>query len=188
MQSTDGRYVVFVSNSPNLVSSVTLPEGIQQVYRYDRVINEVLLVSIASDNATAGNGNSDYPTISGDGMRVAFTSYSTNLDPSDLNVDSDIYIRELDADPRTILASRNPQTSETSNRESSSLSISDNGEYVAFESLGSNLVPYDFNQVSDIFVYAVDESVTKVASRASPDRPSITPAGGAGFTAGLPST
>ncbi|MFN6164691.1 MAG: hypothetical protein ACK5AC_20175, partial [Planctomycetota bacterium] len=95
MQSTDGRYVVFVSNSPNLVSSVTLPEGIQQVYRYDRVINEVLLVSIASDNATAGTGNSDYPTISGDGMRVAFPSYSTNLCKLDLDFGAEIYVRDM---------------------------------------------------------------------------------------------
>ena len=159
------------------------------IYVRDIGVNSTtFLASVNSTGTLKGNGSSQYPVLSGDGMRVAFTSYSTNLDPSDLNVDSDIYIRELDADPRTILASRNPQTSETSNRESSSLSISDNGEYVAFESLGSNLVPYDFNQVSDIFVYAVDESVTKVASRASPDRPSITPAGGAGFTAGLTST
>ena len=47
------------------------------------------------------------PTISANGMRVAFESSASNLDPLDGDNFHDIYVRELDATPTTFLASVN---------------------------------------------------------------------------------
>jgi Tol biopolymer transport system component len=90
--SPDGQYVAFVSLATNLVSDIT-PDGVNpQVYirntcniativttaPSDTCVPTTYLVS-TPDGATAGNGASSNPSISEDGLFVAFTSAATNL-------------------------------------------------------------------------------------------------------------
>ncbi|MFO0384806.1 MAG: TolB family protein, partial [Pirellula sp.] len=152
MQSSDGRYLVFVSNSQNLVAVGTLPPGMQQVYRYDRVNQEVVLVSVASDGVNGGNGKSDSPTISADGTRVAFRSEATNLSLMDQDNYPDIYVRELGNQPNTILASVNNTGTSKGNGYSFNPRISANGSRVVFHSYSTNIDPMDVDTFSDIYV------------------------------------
>jgi Tol biopolymer transport system component len=90
--SPDGQYVAFVSLATNLVSDIT-PDGVNpQVYirntcniativttaPSDTCVPTTYLVS-TPDGATAGNGPSSNPSISEDGLFVAFTSTASNL-------------------------------------------------------------------------------------------------------------
>jgi WD40-like Beta Propeller Repeat len=90
--SPDGQYVAFVSFATNLVSDIT-PDGINpQVYirntcniatiittaPTDACVPTTYLVS-TPDGATAANGPSSNPSISEDGLFVAFTSTASNL-------------------------------------------------------------------------------------------------------------
>ncbi len=90
--SPDGQYVAFVSLATNLVSDIT-PDGVNpQVYirntcniativttaPTDTCVPTTYLVS-TPDGATAGNGPSSNPSISADGLFVAFTSTASNL-------------------------------------------------------------------------------------------------------------
>ena len=75
--STNGRYIAFVSFATNLVSNCTNPLG--SVYVRDMLNGTNLLVSVAADGVTPGNGTSLFPVMSQDGRYMAFLSTATNL-------------------------------------------------------------------------------------------------------------
>ncbi len=158
MQSADGRFVVFVSQSTNLISAVSVPEGIQQVYRYDVVRQEVELVSSNSSGTAAGNSTSDSPTISADGSRVAFRSLASNLDPLDGDSFSDIFVRELGDTPQTVLASVDTTGNNKGNANSHSPIISANGTWVVYTSKANNLHPLDQDSKQDVYVRKLDQT------------------------------
>ena len=74
--SADGRYVTFLSDATNLVAGDT--NGAADVFVRDRVLGTTTRVSVK-----AGGGQSDAgsyaATISGDGMRIVFSSHSQLL-------------------------------------------------------------------------------------------------------------
>ncbi|PVE29946.1 hypothetical protein DC030_15475, partial [Enterococcus faecalis] len=81
--SADGRFVVFESLATNLVAEDT--NNVQDVFLYDRALDMMELVSVATSGATA-NGPSFYPAVSSDGRYVAFASLARNLVISDTNL------------------------------------------------------------------------------------------------------
>lgn len=87
--SANGRYIAFSSLASNLVSGDT--NGVEDVFVYDRQLDKMTRVSIASDGSQ-GNGESSRPSISDDGDYVAFQSYASNLSPNDTNGKSDIFV------------------------------------------------------------------------------------------------
>jgi hypothetical protein len=82
--SGDGRFVLFVSQDPNVVSPAT-PASLTQIYLFDRCLDRTFCTpstTLLSANAqgTAGNsGNSYAPAISANGRLVTFSSLSQNL-------------------------------------------------------------------------------------------------------------
>src|SRR4028118_34692 len=78
--SADGRYVVFASESTNLVPGQVDNNFDSDIFLHDRVTGTTRLVSHvpAGPNATGEWGSSD-PSISADGRYVAFMSSSSNL-------------------------------------------------------------------------------------------------------------
>ena len=91
--SANGRYVLFHSNSTNLVSGDT--NGAYDVFMNDTMISTTTRVSLAT-GGTEGNGHSQFPAISPDGRYVAFNSTSTNLVSGDTNGASDVFMHEND--------------------------------------------------------------------------------------------
>jgi Tol biopolymer transport system component len=90
--SGDGRFVVFQSNAPDLVSTDT--NGLQDIFVRDRTSNVTQIVSTTMF-LDAANGPSQTPAISRDGRTVAFATTANNLDPkaTDGNGASDVYTR-----------------------------------------------------------------------------------------------
>jgi Tol biopolymer transport system component len=110
--------------------------------------DDVFLASASIDD-TPGNQSSRRPSLNATGSVVAFESQATNLGP--LNFANAIFIRDLTSG--AVVRVDVSSTGESANREGSTLpSISWEGRYVAFESLGDNLVPNDTNGVQDVFV------------------------------------
>src|SRR5581483_7449596 len=96
-------------------------------------------VSVGPDGRE-GNGPSDQPSISGDGNRIAFRSFATNLATApaeDGNARPDVYVRDLGA-ATTIRASLSTTGAEPDGV-SGSPSISLDGRYVAFTSGATTL-------------------------------------------------
>jgi len=108
------------------------------------------LVSEALDGGT-GNGQSFQPVISRDGRHVAFTSDATNLTPGPVSGGRDIFVRDLQTG-RTRVVSRAAPDDHPVGGASNSPSISADGEYVAFASFASDVVPGDTNGRFDVFV------------------------------------
>src|SRR6185436_11615711 len=86
--SADGRVVVFESGATNLDPGDT--DTTTDVYVRDLQTNETTLASRAVGAAGAkGNGASSAPSISADGLSVAFHSAATNLAPDDTDTTTD---------------------------------------------------------------------------------------------------
>ncbi len=98
-----------------------------------------------------GNDHSGHPSISDDGRFVAFESTASNLVSGDSNGAEDVFVHDL-MTGRTTLVSRH-SVGTYGNNDSRRPSISDDGRYVAFESLADNLVSGDTNGAKDTFVH-----------------------------------
>jgi Tol biopolymer transport system component len=147
--SSDGRYVAFESQADNLVANDTNTDI--DIFVHDRQTEETTRVSVDSAGVQ-GSGDSNFPSISGDGMHVAFQS-DADLGGIDANPFSDIFVRDLLA-VTTILVSVDSNGFQDLGF-SVSPSVSSNGRYVAFESDG-NLVFDDTGVAPDIFVHDRD--------------------------------
>jgi archaellum component FlaF (FlaF/FlaG flagellin family) len=105
-----------------------------------------------------------YPTMSADGRYVAFQASASNLVANDTNSTPDIFLR----DTRSGITTRVSVDSDgnQANGISENPAISANGRYVSFNSRGTNLVPGDTNNDTDIFVH---DRMTGETSRVSVD-------------------
>lgn len=98
--SSDGTRVVVQSSATNLDPRDT--DGVFDVYVKDLATGEMSLAS-TSDDGVKGNQTSGSSSISADGARVAFASFSSNLDPADTDTFLDVYVKELGEEPPSIL-------------------------------------------------------------------------------------
>lgn len=145
--SADGRYVAFESDASNLVAGDT--NGTTDVFVRDREAKTTERVNVSSSGEQAngvsyGDGNA---WISADGRYVAFTSSADNLVPKDPNGP---YYSAFVHDRKT---GKTQLIDPTRNGTSvDGVSISADGDHVAFASTGSDVVPGDTNAYSDVFV------------------------------------
>src|SRR5438046_4057731 len=99
--SGNGPYVVFNSDSPNVVRHDT--NHTADVFVHDRTRDVTTRVSVGARGRQA-NGPSGGPAISANGRYVAFTSLASNLVRGDTNGMSDVFVRDLRTG-RTVRAS-----------------------------------------------------------------------------------
>lgn len=142
-----GRYITFTSAATNLVANDTNERA--DIFVYDQETEETIRASISS-KGVEGNFNSYNARLNGDGRYVAFISGASTLASGD-SAGADVFIHEQ-------------QTGET-NRLSTAYDwferkggggspvVSADGSVVAFSSGAGNLVPFDNNNATDIFLY-----------------------------------
>lgn len=167
--SGDGRYVVFTSYAPNTLAEphaapCTSAACDGRVLVHDRSTRTTTLVARTPDGRPA-NGPSQEPSISADGRVIAFTSTASDLVAGDTNEIEDVFWLDLRTG-RTLRASvsstgeqqRTPPVSPgeratLSHATRPSVSLSQDGRYLAFSSPADNLAPGDANQAFDVFVH-----------------------------------
>ena len=132
--SSDGQIVVFQSLATNLTTRCT--NGNSHVYLHDLTTGQTKCLSVDS-NGDQGDGNSDLPRISGDGLFVAFESNATNLTSRCNNAFTQIFVRDLTND-KTSCASVDNDGNQGNNH-SVQPSISSDGQSVAYSSIATNL-------------------------------------------------
>jgi Tol biopolymer transport system component len=150
--SADGRFVAFNSVASNIVPGDA--NNSFDIFVRDTLTNTTTGVSVDSAG-NPGNIMSGSPSISADGRFVAFTSNASNLVPGDTNRERDlvgrhIFVRDTLTNTTTLVSV--DSAGNQANSDSSSPSISADGQFVAFNSNASNLVPGDTNNSNDIFV------------------------------------
>lgn len=151
----DGRWIAFQSSASNLVAGDT--NGKADIFLHDTLRGTTELVSRAHDGAPA-NADCEQPTLSESGLRVAFSSVSSNLIPGDTNGQFDIFVRELDT--RITRRVSVGQGGVQSNGNSHAPELSANGRYLAYWSLATNHVAADLNARADVFRTDLDTGTT----------------------------
>lgn len=144
--SADGRYVAFASSASNLVPTDT--NGVSDIFVRDRQAGITIRVSVSSEGEQ-GNNDSISARISATGRYVFFDSGASNLIPNDTNNRGDVFIHDLWTG-ETELVSLNTN-GEQGNNTSGAGGISADGRYITFQSLATNLVMSDTNDLLDVF-------------------------------------
>jgi hypothetical protein len=119
------------------------------VFVRDLNTGQLLLVS-TNDLGTKGNGQSSAPSLSGDGRKVAFVSYATNLDPAmTVNGLAALYLKDLSTGDLS-LVSRNAAGNLILGGISAP-SMSADATRIAFDASSTNAHPADADSLSDVF-------------------------------------
>lgn len=162
--SADGRFVAFESAATNLVAGQVdrngwdVFSGTQDIFLFDAATASMTLVSRQHGvpNAT-GDATSRDASISADGLAVAFRSTAGDLLPVALSSTySNVYVFER-LSGRIRLASRTPESPLAPGDFDSTPGaprVVAGGSWVAFTSSSSNLVPGDFNDALDAFLFS----------------------------------
>lgn len=145
--SADGRYVVFVSDSPSLVPNDT--NGTNDVFWFDRQTSMLERVSVDS-NGNEGLYGGYEARISKDGQLVMFSSGSPNLVPNDTNGMIDVFVHDV----RNGVTERVSVDSSGNEGSDSSFSggFSADDRQAVFASYANDLDPSDANPGGDVFV------------------------------------
>ena len=155
--SDDGRYVAFESNATNLLGG---NDAGLNVYVKDLQDGSVELVSV-NTSGSVGNGDSNDAVISGNGRYVAFASLADDLVADDFNGSQDVFRRDIISDV-TVRVSLDSDGDESVG-DSSNPSISETGQYVAFQSVAV-LDGDDTNGVMDVYRKDLISRTTNIVS------------------------
>lgn len=170
--SADGSVIAYLSYSDNVVLGTLAKPN---VYARNMQTNTNYMISVSPGADASGNAESSNPSISADGSVVAFSSFASNLTPNDLNVTSDVFVRDLaygvttPASKTAILSDTAGGTSEVTNFTFSIWTtsivdgaISADGRYVAFASTASNLIPGMDNPNGNSNIYRLDRRTNEI--------------------------
>ncbi|HNB72083.1 MAG TPA: hypothetical protein PLS70_13265, partial [Acidobacteriota bacterium] len=168
--SSDGRYVVYVSDALNVVTGQVDANGGQDIFLFDRMTSTTQLVSRAVGmSTTTADASSASPSISADGQYIAFVSGATNLvtGQTDTNASGDVFVFDRVAGTTQLVSRVAGTTTTTGDRGSDSPMISADGNFIAFRSLYTNLVTgqSDGNFDYDVFVFNRVAGTTQLVSR-----------------------
>jgi uncharacterized repeat protein (TIGR01451 family) len=143
----DGTKVAFSSTSADLDPADT--DTIFDIYVKDLSTGDITLAS-TSDTGVKSNGQSELPSISADGTKVAFQTGARNFDPADTDFKLDVYVKDLATGNLTLASTSDAGVK---GDESSELpAISADGTKVAFQSFAHNLD----SAYSDLGVFVKD--------------------------------
>lgn len=170
--STNGRFVVFTSNSNDLDPKSSLAGG-PSVFVKDMVTGQLECVSV-STGRNAIHGGSYNPSVSDDGRYVTFETAASDVVANDTNNAMDVFLydRKLQTTRRISVALDGTQA----NGPSDHGQISQDGNYAVFNSDADNLIPNDTNHTTDVFVVTLQ--TTSRSKAGTIQRVSTTSTGG----------
>lgn len=93
--SEDGRRVIFESLASNLVTNDF--NGTNDIFTHDLTTGVTELVTLNAAGTASPDGPSHSPSISADGLTVAFVSHATNLVEGVTNTFGEVYARNITA-------------------------------------------------------------------------------------------
>ncbi|WP_426571580.1 DUF4214 domain-containing protein [Aquihabitans sp. McL0605] len=161
-----GRFVAFNSDASDLVAGDS--NGIGDVFVRSTLSETTTRVSVSSHDVQ-GNGLSDQAAISYNGRWVVFRSLATNLVPGDTNGKADIFLRDLQLKTTVRVSLTNNGAHQLTGGDSAHPSISYDGKQVLFQSDATNVVDWDLNNATDIFVRDLTAGATEIESVTSAD-------------------
>ncbi|HEX9940784.1 MAG TPA: hypothetical protein VGG03_02110 [Thermoanaerobaculia bacterium] len=170
--SADGRRVVFISNSTDLVPGVTQQGAAYDVFVFDRLLGRSYLIGRTRTTSVPGTVPSPSAQISPDGLWVAFASDAPDLVPGQQDAagpaTSDVFLWNWTTGNTLLVSHSTAGPLVAGNRGSFSPRLSADGRYVAFASAATNLVAgqIDNNGAPDLFLYDRTTGRTTLVSHA----------------------
>ncbi|MEO8328432.1 MAG: calcium-binding protein, partial [Candidatus Nanopelagicales bacterium] len=137
--SADGTHVAYNSYANNLVPNDDT-DNITDVFVYDVASESTTLISRATDGGP-GNADSYYPSISGDGTLIAYTSYASDLVRNDANAGTDIFVHNTTTGTTRLISKAPDGSAATGNSDRADVSI--DGTHIGYESDANNIVTPD---------------------------------------------
>lgn len=164
--SNNGRVVAFVSSATaaSFQAGAADANAGRDVFVRNLDANTTVLASAAPGGTAAGNVASDGPMISGDGTTVVFVSAATDLTPTPTSGGDEAYRRVLASSNVELVSIATPGGVATGGGNTSTVSVSDDGNLVAFSSGSTDIVINDTNGVRDAFVRNMSAGLTNVVS------------------------
>jgi Tol biopolymer transport system component len=148
--SADGNVVAFQSAAENLSGLDTT--GTTDVYTRSISATTVSLMSRANGFLGAAADDISFtPSISDDGNRVAFGTYSDNIGADDNDNGMNVYVRDRTANTTTYVSRASGAAGLPGGENSDQPAISGDGRWVAFRGQGDNLSDLDSDDYADIF-------------------------------------
>ena len=168
--SADGRFIVFASESSDLVANDN--GSSREIFVRDTQLKTTSQVSINKNGSPATTGSSGRFAMTPDGRYVTFISGSDNLVDNDTNLQQDVFLRDLQTNTTTLI-SVNQAGNAGGNGQADSIfvgsfvrpSISDDGRYISFSSTNVLTNSADSNGLVDVFVRDRQTSTTTLVSR-----------------------
>ncbi len=148
--SADGRFVAFASYASTLVPGDTNSSG--DIFVRDRQSGTTERVSVSSGGVQGNMGGDSTPSISADGRFVTFTSESSNLVAGDTNAVGDVFLRDRQSGTTERVSVDSAGVQGNADTGFGRNFVSDDGRFVGFDTLASNLAPGDTNLFYDVFV------------------------------------
>ena len=154
--NSNGRYIAYESLATNITEGDTVSNN--EIYLYDRQTNVTTPVSVSFDGSPV-TGTSAHPYISGDGRFIAFESTANNLvENVTLQHGYGIFVRDMQMGVTHFVSVSTG--GDFANGFATNSSISNDGRFVLFYSIASNLVSDDNNNALDIFLHDRQTGIT----------------------------
>lgn len=169
----DGRFIAYGAVITNTSSG---PHSI--VHLWDTQLATDTLISQDTNGNPVTNAMSRGPVVSPDGRFVAFLSNATNLVANAVSNGYHAYIRDTIADT-TQLVDADTNGVGSVDIDGTVLTVSSNGQFVAFSSPDGSLVSGDNNRALDVFARDVVNGTNELISRRDS---TIVPSTGNGIT------
>jgi len=135
--SNDGRVIVFESNATNLSDLTT--NGATQIYLKNMADDSIDMISSDTTLLSGGNGSSNRAYMSPDAQFIVFDSTAGNSIVTGATATRSVYLVDM-VDPNTTLLISVDSFGNQGNGASIDASVSNDGNFIAFESGASNLV------------------------------------------------
>jgi hypothetical protein len=178
--SADGRFVAFLSWASTLGPPEVDWSSDRQLYLHDRdtdgngVFDEpgtaiTELISIGLDGAAANRGV-DTPHVSSDGRYVLYESESTNLDAY-VNGTNHLYRRDRQTGQTELIDRAMTGGPSSWGVYYGTSDMSDDGRYITFSSISDDIVWFDMNWQSQVFLYdtVAGPAATQIVSKLPDD-------------------
>lgn len=183
--SADGRFVVFESDANNLVNGDN--NNLSDIFLHDRQNQTTILVSVGP-NGQPLPGASQEPAISPDGRFVSFNAINSGVQVGILRSYNDIFLYDRDSGYSELVSVGfdGLPVNRWSGQVRYPSAVSSNGDFVAFISQATNLVPTGYLGAWQVFVRNRQNQTTSMVSVDSQGNPAIHPSEGSDFNHARP--
>ena len=134
--SSDGRFVAFTSETPDLVPGDT--NGKPDAFVADLETGAISLVDRTAAGVP-GNAGAEVEAIDLFGRYITFSSRSRDLDPAATNGVRQVYMRDMKTGKTTVVSRRSGAHGALGNRDAGASTIFYAGRYIAFATRATNL-------------------------------------------------